>query len=343
MAISATIMNEYRYNYAQSNLDKHEHRGSRYGAIEAYMGDTSNLLPAFMDIVNGRKSAAIATKVPVIQRDTFTLNAARTCSVVTKDSTSALVTITWATIQTGFSMVPSDYVDNEIAYQQDFTKKIERMQHTIKTQLDTLAVASLEANKAPKNNADGNPYTVAGDTMQIPKADEEHFINELPTIMQQNDLYDSAFKVVGSPRLGALLRFLGAQGAGNDENAAYQLNGFDWYLTNRVVPSAGMRDAFYIFPSGSVAFLPWVDFDARANHKSTDGKEWSEQFLPILGFNVGLVFQSSCIDNHSAHTGMEATLKESWSFSFDYALVTAYNSDSVNLPGAIYKGELASV
>lgn len=100
----------------------------------------------------------------------------------------------------------------------------------------------------------------------------------------------------------------------------------------------------FAMPGGSLAFLTWIDPDARMGHSSTDGKEWSVTNLPILGFDVGLLYQSTCADRSSdsygGGTGMEATLSESFHFSFDYSFNVAYNSDTATYAGPIHKFRL---
>jgi len=76
-------------------------------------------------------------------------------------------------------------------------------------------------------------------------------------------------------------------------------------------------------------------------NKSTDGKEWSVQYLPMLDLSMGLLYQSSCGDQTTeAGTGFDASLKESFLFSTDVAFVSAYNSSMPTIANPIYKVEL---
>jgi len=95
-------------------------------------------------------------------------------------------------------------------------------------------------------------------------------------------------------------------------------------------------------PSGSLALLTAIDPDSRRGHSSTDGKQWSTMTLPLLGIEVGVLYQSTCSDASTAiGTGFEATLSESWMFSFDYSFNVAYNSDSTTYEGPIHKFRLS--
>jgi hypothetical protein len=94
-------------------------------------------------------------------------------------------------------------------------------------------------------------------------------------------------------------------------------------------------------PVGSLAYLSWIDIDAQMGNKSGDGKEWYEQELPLLGHKVGVLFQSSCADKSSLLTGLEATLMENYSFSFDRAFTSSYDSTITTDAGVIFAIEFA--
>jgi len=107
-----------------------------------------------------------------------------------------------------------------------------------------------------------------------------------------------------------------------------------WY-SPRITVGGNDRDTVFAAPSGSLAFLSYVDDDARNNRRSGDA-EWSEQFLPLVGINVGLLLTKGCADLSSLGGGAtSASLKENWMFSFDYSFVTAY--DSGTLGTSIFK------
>ena len=60
--------------------------------------------------------------------DTLTnrISNVRTCTIGDDESSSALVTVTFATYQFGFTMIPGQYANNEIGYMADFERKILR-------------------------------------------------------------------------------------------------------------------------------------------------------------------------------------------------------------------------
>ena len=341
MSLAATVLNDYVLSYESSNLDLNEHRMSVYGAYSTFVGDTPNLIPGYQELIAGRASERRPTKIPVLQRLSYgTPSSSRSCTAETQESTSAFVTPTWATLRLGFQMIPSQYKDNHIGYQADFNNKLKGLERKFLETLDTAGTTHLETNKASKNNADGNPYTVASDAMVVSKADNDLFFNEASPIMKANDL-DGPFNVVGSTRMEALVRQYSSQGTSNSENRAFQFGDYSFSYSNRVTVNTGDRDTVYLMPQASLGYLSWIDIDSRMNHESGDGKEWFVQELPMLGHSVGVLYQSTCGDKSATLTGLDATKVESFQFSFDYVFVSAYNSDTTNLPGSIYSARFS--
>lgn len=336
MALTLTFLNEYTLAYNRSNVDANEHRLSRYGAYETFRKDTNNLIPGAQELIAGRTTEQRTARIPVINRATYSTGSSRSCTAKTEENTSTFATPSWTTVVAGFQMIPSQYEANYLTFQDDFNRKMTDVQRTLLTALDTAAYTHLNTNRSAVNNADGNPYTCVGNAMVVPEADNELYFNELASIMDQNDLPGEQ-NVVGSPRLQALVREYSSQGTSNAENRGFQFGDYNFAYSNRVTVAAGDRDTVFSMPIGSLAYLSWIDPDARLRHESGDGKQWMPVMLPLLGHEVGLLIQSTCSDQSGVVSGLEATLVQSWAFSFDYSFVSAYNSDSTTLPGSIFK------
>jgi len=340
MTLVLTRLNEYTLAYERSNIDAAEHRLSNYGAYETYRKDTPNLIPGYAELVANRPHEVRTVRIPVINRGSYTTSSSRNCNADTVENTSTFVEPSWTTIETGFQMLPAQYGDNYIRYQADFNRKMEDVQRTFLTTLDTAAYTNLNTAKSAVNAADGNPYTVASNIMIVPEEDAQLVFNELGPIMEANDLF-APFNVVGSTRLQALVREYSSQGTSNAENRAFQFGDYNFAYSNRVAVATGYRDTIFCMPVGSLAYLSWVDPDARAGHKS-GVYEWYTQFMPLLGHDVGVLYQSTCGDKSSTiGTGSEATLVESYQFSFDYSFNYPYNSDSTTYAGSVFRANIS--
>jgi hypothetical protein len=341
MSLNATRLDEYRLAYDRSNLDAWEHRLSNYGALAAYQADTPNTIPGYAELVANRTHELRTVSIPVIQRSTFSTASERTCTALTHEMTSAYVTPSWTTIKVGFNMTPAEHRNNYIKYQELFNKKMTNMQRDVLAALDTLAYTNLNTNITSVIGADGNPYTAVANSLVVPAADNELLYNEIGAIMAADDYPFDQLHVISSPRNQALVREYSAQGTSNAENRMFQFGGYNFYYSNRVTVAATDRDTVYVTPPGSLAFMTDIDPDSLMGHSSSDGKEWSTVNLPLLGFDVGMLYQSTCADKSSTiGTGYEATLSESFMFSFDYTFTTAYNSATGTYASPIHKFRL---
>lgn len=343
MSLVATRLDEYRLSYENSNLDLHEHRMSMYGAFSTFVDDTPNLVPGYNDLIENRKAEVRTVSIPVInRRESWNNASSRTCSALSGENTSAYVTPSWTTLKVGFGMKKAQYYNNHISYQADFEKKMLGMERYILETLDTAGYTHLNTNRTAVNDADGNPYTVTGNSMIVPADNQDLFLNELGQVFNVNDFPEEGINIVASPRFSAHVREYSSQGTSNAENRVFQFGGYNFAYSNRVtISSSAYRDTVFAMPEATLGFLSWVDPDAANNHESTDGKQWSTVFLPRVGIEVGLLYQSTCSDDSSnTGTGYEATLTESYHFSFDYSFISAYNSATGTYAGAIFKSDL---
>jgi len=337
MALSATKLDAYRATVEASGVDQWENRFSNYGAFSRYLEDTPSLIADGGAMVANRKGEDRTMSFTVIKRESFSANSSRTCTAGTQDSTSAYVTPSWTTWQYAVKVVPSQYENNYVTLQADFNHKMETLERTILYDLDTAAVTSLEANLSEVNNASGNPYAFASSISTVTTTDQDYFLNELMSQMMHNDLPPDRVNVIASPRFATYVDRYVNQGSGNDENRMFQFAGKAFSYSNQITVATSYHSVVYAAPPGSLGFLSWIDPDSRLGHESGDGKEWYTQMLPKAGINVGVLYQSTCADNSAKQGGLEASLTESYSFSFDYMFTTAYNSTPSTNPGNIFK------
>jgi hypothetical protein len=320
-------------------LDKFENRNSGYGLLQLALNDTTNLISP-QDLIKARGTAARTEKIPVLQKITYSPGSTRSCTGETQDSTSALVTVSWTTITSGFHMVPSQYENNEIGYIEDFKHKLYHLERAWAVAIDAAIYTKLNANKSTTFTADGSPYSFASNVIQIPHADEGTYLNELYQSMFQDD-YVGPFNIVGTPQLMALNSYLRAQGQANDENTVFQFGDYQFYYSNRVTKSEGAKSTFFIMPKGSIAVMDWVDPDSRAGRRISESNYWTTFNMPMLGMNAGLHVQMACADNHSTYgSGLDASVTENYNFSMDYALITPYISAGAS---PIYKADVLAL
>ena len=338
--LGLTVLDSFRTPYKDSALDLHEHRMGTYGMLEMFKRDSANLLPV-AKIAAARAAGSRPITVPVIKTKDYSLTTTRACAAITNANESALVTLVWGTYQWGFHMIPSQYGNNMIGMEDDFARKMLDSQTSVLKALEALCYTKLNTDKSQVNAADGKPFAFTGNTIIFPKAGENLVLNELDVIMGMNNI-NPRYNLVATRRFNALVNYQKNQGAGNATALDFQFGNFDIGYSNQLTLSANARDTFFVMPKGSCAFIPWVDRSSEMGEKSATA-QWSKVMMPQLGFEVGLKISDGCGDNSTeAGAGFEASNKINYVFSFDYSLVTAYNSDPTSLAGSIFKGDILS-
>ena len=346
MSIAATYLQDLRAQYP-SNLDRDELRITQTGLVTMAleMTDSANSIVSGDLKEKARNSEGRVLSVPVMTKNDITISNVRSCTIAADESNSAFVNIIWQTLVANIVMTPQQYKKNEVRYLEDLNKKIretvEKFLVTIEEELDT----SLDTNKTQVYNSTivGDDFLLAGGAIQVPAANNDFFFNFLDPINYADDFYDTEINIVASHALMAPVNNYINQGSGNNENKNFQFAGKNFRFSNRITNAA--KSTFYFMPGGSLGLLTRVDGDSRDGSQATDGTVWFEDMLPGLPFSVGIRYKSKCSDESGLNapaTGLEhltATLKEEWQISFDFGIVTPYNSDPATKAGAIRKVE----
>lgn len=353
MSLQATLLQNIRTKYA-GTLDKYEDRLSEYGAWGTFVRDTNDIdsivTPEIIESARG--SIGNTLQIPVIDGGDITITNARTCTISDFENSSALVTVTFVTYQWGFTMVPAQYANNEIAYQQDLERKMIKAGKSLAQTLDTSAVAKLEADKTQIMNSAligvGAKYgALVGDAIQVSSANTNFFFNDASTIMMEDD-FSGRYNVIGSQSLRSIVNLYVNQGNANSQNSEFQFGAFDFGYSNRVsVDTAGGKNSTsYVMPKGTLATFNRNTPDALAGTMINENNWYDIVRFPVVDLDVALHYQRNCADNSGVAGGGQAYLsdsvKEQWIFSTDVAFVTAYNRDAVTLAGPIHKAEFAN-
>lgn len=125
-------------------------RPCEYGALDFFIEQTNARNSILSPKLRERAFASIGNtvQVPVIDYDgDVTVSNVRTCVIPDDENTSALYTVVWATYSVGFTMVPTLYMNNEISYDHDFNRKMEKVCRAFANSLDQAAVGSVGGRK----------------------------------------------------------------------------------------------------------------------------------------------------------------------------------------------------
>lgn len=346
MSLIDTLMQSIRSEYA-GNLDRHEMRQSRYGVYDLFKRQTTSpasiLSPDLVEKI--KKSFGNTVTVPVMLDDDVAISNVRRCTIQDAENDSALVTLTFATYAFGFTMTPGQHFNNDIGYQADFNHKFRKYLLKFASTLDSACIAKLAADKNIYWPADvTNIYSQSGNALQVAQADRNDLYNQLSAIMETLDFYgeyDVAANTVHKPLVQRLIN----QGNANDENDAFQFQGYKWAYSNRITNGANKESTIYLMPQGSVAIENRNDPDAIMGSSVGDFKRWEEVMVPLVDLKMGAYYHKDCADRSALHagaTGLTRTLVEGFEWSTDICLVTAYNSSPSTKASPIVKVEVAT-
>lgn len=332
---------------ANSNLDKYEYRPSRYGALDAFIQQSSDptgiLTPELVD--KARTSIGNVLETPVIDYDGgITISDTRTLTIDDSENTSRMVEIKFATYAFGFTIAPAMYMNNEIGIQKDFETKLMKYIYKLAQKLDQDALAKLAATKTQVIK---NPllYDKTGNVINAKWAERENVFGDLEPIMAANDFFGQ-LHIVGDAGVESIMRKLSQHGLYNDVNKQNEFGDKIVHLTNNMALPAKKYAQGYAINSGSLGFMTRFERDCLLGTVSGDGHEWGIATLPLLNIPCGTYFYDSVGDYNTiagaATADMTRTRKEHYGFAVDIAFLTAYNSSAETLASPIIGFNISS-
>lgn len=344
MSLIATRVQNWRM--LNPNFDKNMTRPQEYGALNFFV-DQSNSANSI--ITPELKSRALAStgatiQIPVINFDgDVTVSNVRSCTIADNENTSALYTVVFATYAVGFTMVPSMYSNNEISYNHDWTRKIEKITRALGNALDLGAVAALEANKTQVFN-NLLYYTQSGNVIDVPWDLRTEILGDFNPMMRANN-YPGQIHIIGNYGIDSMIRKLGQHAEFNDVNKRLEYSDKVMHYTNNIANEVGDFATMFAVEDGNVAVVTRVDREAARGAKAND-HEWSIVRLPYIDLPVGSHYYTAVGDQSAIGGASTADLtcavKEHFGFSVDVAFIVAYNSDPDVVPNPIIKAEIES-
>lgn len=341
------VLTRIQNTLAKSNMDKFEYRASRYGALNAFMVQSSDPTGILTPDLKEKAKTSIGTtlETPVIDYDKdITIGNERTLTIQDSENTSRFVQITFATYAWGFTIAPAMYMNNEIGIQKDFDTKMMKYIYKFAQKLDEAALATLAANKTQviKN---GLLYDKVGNVINAKWSERENVFGDLEVMMGANDFYGQ-LHIVGDPGVESIMRKLQQHGLYNDVNKQNEFGTKVVHLTNNLAATPGKYAQGYAVSAGALGMLTRFERDCLLGTVSGDGHEWGIATLPLLNMPVGTYFYDS-VGDYSGIAGeatadMKRTRKEHYGFAVDVAFITAYNSDPETLPSPIMAFNVSS-
>ena len=344
MSLLATKLQNWRIE--NERFDRNMTRPLEYGALDFFVQQTDAPNSIISPNLRDRAFASIGNtvQIPVINYDSsVTVSNTRSCVIADDENTSTLFTVVWTTYSVGFTMTPTLYMNNEISYDHDFARKMEKVTRALATALDTAAVAALEANKN-QVYVDPLQYTVTSNVIEVPTQMATEILGDINPMMRA-DAYPEQIHIVGNAGVDSLVRKLAQHGIYNDVNKQLEYDGKVFHFTNNVTNASGKIGTFFAVADGNVGVLTRVDREALRRTRA-NFHEWDVVRLPYIDLPVGSHYYTAVGDQSAiagdASADMVCNVKEYFGFSVDAAFIVAYNSDPSTVSQPIMKASIAS-
>lgn len=343
MSLIATRLQNLRISNPE--FDRNMYRPQEYGALDFFVTESNSPTGILSPELKEKAFASMGNtvEIPVIDYDgDVTVANVRSCTISDDENTSALYTIVWTTLAVGFTMVPSLYLNNDISYQHDWNRKIEKVSRAMANALDDLAIAALEARKTQVFEEELY-YTVTGDSIQVPWDQREDILGDLNAMQRAND-YPGQLHIVANAGVNAIVRKMAEKGLYNEVNKQLEYADKVFHFTNNIDNDEGKFATFYAIPSGNVGILTRVDRESLLRSRYNE-HEWDVVTMPYINIPVGSHYYTTVGDSSEiageASADMTCVGKEHFGFSVDVCFLVAYNTDPTKIADPIMKGEIA--
>lgn len=344
MSLVATRLQNWRVENPE--LDRNMTRPCEYGALDFFIEQTNAANSILSPYLRERAFASMGNtvQIPVIEYDgNVQVSNQRTCVIADNENTSALYTIAWVTYSVGFTMVPAAYSNNEISYEHDFMRKMEKISRALANELDKGAVAALEANKTQVFK-DLLQYQEVGNVIEVPTQMATEILGDVNPIMRAN-CYPEMIHIIGNAGVDSLVRKLAQHGVYNDVNKRMEYDNKVLHYTNNVANEEGKNGTFFAAVDGNVGVLTRVDREALRRARA-NFHEWDVVRLPFIDLPVGSHYYTAVGDQSAimgdATADLTCAVKEYFGFSVDVAFIVAYNSDPETVANPILKAQIAA-
>lgn len=344
MSLIATRLQNWRIENPQ--FDKNMARPLEYGALDFFIEQTNSANSILNPELKDRAFASIGNtvQIPVINYDgDVTVSNVRSCVIGDDENTSALYTVNWVTLSVGFTMVPTLYMNNEISYEHDFARKMEKVCRALATAMDVQAIAALEANKT-QVFTDALYYTVSSNVVEVPWNARMDFLADMDALMRAN-AYPNLVHIIGNAGIFSTVTKLAQHDTYNDVNKRNEWAGKVFHYTNNITNEDGKFATAFVVEDGNVGVLTRVDREALRRTRA-NFHEWDVVTLPYIDLPVGSHYYTSVGDQSNiagdASADMTCVVKEYFGFSVDVAFLVAYNSDPSEVANPIIKVEVTS-
>ena len=349
MSIVATMLQNLRER--DLAMSKNSLRIGEYGALELFVEETKTAGGIITPELARKsfESMGRTLQIPVWDPNgNIAVTTSRSCTIADAENTSKLVTVTYANVSSGFTMVDDLYTNNEFSYEDDWIMKYRTMEDKLGDALDVLAVTALGTAQT-QVFAQQLGYTVTGNSVQVPYTKRVNIFGDVKGMMRANRYRADGLHIVGNAGAEAVVRNLQIFGAQNAQNLDREFAGNRLHYTNNVANAAAaggtsFSGAFYAVAPGMVGLLTRISRTELAMRGPVLSHEWGHELLPGLGLEFG-THTYKTVGNNSAIAGaasadLNCGPKTHFGFSLDVAFITAYNPSLSTIANPIIHADI---
>ena len=318
-----------------SDLDRQELRRQEYGFLDLAARSTPGLITQANQEMIWYSWGAPLVQIPVFQKNVTAATAgSMTCVFPAADAVAALATVTFVKAHVGFRIIPrlTDQ-SNIVTEAQDFMRQYSDAEESLADYLETQIYTAVDGAIASTYNSAfvgaAARYPLLANALQVAVGNQPFFLNDAKSIMMADDFSRTGLSVIGDAQLPSFVNQYVNQGSGNNENTAFQFNGYDFGYSRTTATSAAAVSTGYVMPQGSLAVISRVNPDAQNNRSSESGVRWTVEKSELLGgLDMEMMIKDECA-NMAAITGDAAdtnTLVRSYQLGINAAIITPYNT-----------------
>jgi len=326
---------------------------NNYGAFKAFQDDSNSPFSIASPELKAKAQASFNTalKTPVFKNNTLTLTASRPVTITDFHPQSAMVTLSFVTINAAFTLIPAVYLNNHMTKEEAFKNQMLNTMNAVAKALNDSSLTVLNSDKNQIAPSLLGKYTFGASILDSVLAYGEIYGTNTPRLYSDLGLLlDSLnmqpkspnYKVIGNGGVRSVMRAMKNQ-YGSNNSVNYQeetMNPF--YYAQTLADAANKIATGYAVSEGSLGFITRSYPDSYLGLKSTDGHEWGSVILPGLNIPMDTYYYEGAADKSAVLTGATASKVESFGLSLDYCLFTNYNSDKTTKANPILKFNVAN-
>ncbi|WP_234735318.1 hypothetical protein [Tellurirhabdus bombi] len=330
--LAATVLQKAIFKATQ-NFMKFETRRPDLGLVEAYDKYKDMVVPTTA-MAAARASASRPLEISVLKRKQTEILEERSPTLTGGNSESARVPLNFKTFGFEVGLTRAVNADNDFSATEDLANQIEQGIRDMLIEVDEWLAGVTELSKYSALPASSLMNVSAGAYETTTK---DIFVN-LPAVMRKLMLR-GPYQMMTNVESLANFTNMSTYGAQNARNLEKLLAGYEFTYSHNLTPGAGNKEVYFATPVGSLAIVPWVEWDARNPPEASNQLGYGTmemEFASLSGYNfnlpMGYMMLGGPQDKSAIRSGLERAYTQAWGFFVDLAAIHSFSSEAGKSP-----------